>query len=292
MRCNIREASSKAKVTRKMGFTSVVVSAIFSGTVPSAFAADRLTNVFQRALLYRSSVLRRLNMRIAVLGAGLKARAKQGSERRPRSMPPRVVSRDARYQTFELHSKRWQQRSRKPSPWCRSDVDRVFAFSAAATCQAETWTCVLLRWARITMEQMTCAHRTQLFGSDRETVTHAGYSMRCRVNDRGRFCWKGRVIDVSFKGCRCAWHDACWRSSRFGRIAEALGYTIMLSGSTGRRLAGVGRSFTAERATLFRIRLASVPHNKSVPFGKCRDRTSRRWRLVCVFGAVAVLIEE
>src|ERR1700732_2341770 len=43
--------------------------------------------------------------------------------------------------------------------------------------------------------EMTCAHRTRPFGSI-VTVTHAGHSIRCRVNDRGPFV-RGRVIDVS-----------------------------------------------------------------------------------------------
>lgn len=43
--------------------------------------------------------------------------------------------------------------------------------------------------------EMTCAHRTRPFGSI-VTVTHAGRSIECRVNDRGPFV-RGRVIDVS-----------------------------------------------------------------------------------------------
>lgn len=48
--------------------------------------------------------------------------------------------------------------------------------------------------------EMTCAHRTRPLGSI-VTVTHAGYSVRCRVNDRGPFT-RGRVIDVSISAAR------------------------------------------------------------------------------------------
>jgi rare lipoprotein A len=48
--------------------------------------------------------------------------------------------------------------------------------------------------------EMTCAHRTRPFGSIL-TVTHAGHSIRCRVNDRGTFV-RGRVIDVSVSAAR------------------------------------------------------------------------------------------
>ncbi len=43
--------------------------------------------------------------------------------------------------------------------------------------------------------EMTCAHRTRPFGT-MVTVTHAGHSIQCRVNDRGPFV-RGRIIDVS-----------------------------------------------------------------------------------------------
>jgi rare lipoprotein A len=43
--------------------------------------------------------------------------------------------------------------------------------------------------------EMTCAHRTRPFGSF-VTVSAAGYSIRCRINDRGPFV-RGRIIDVS-----------------------------------------------------------------------------------------------
>ena len=48
--------------------------------------------------------------------------------------------------------------------------------------------------------EMTCAHRARPFGSI-VTVTHAGHSIRCRVNDRGPFV-RGRVIDVSLSAAR------------------------------------------------------------------------------------------
>jgi rare lipoprotein A len=48
--------------------------------------------------------------------------------------------------------------------------------------------------------EMTCAHRTRPFGSI-VTVTHAGHSIQCRVNDRGPFV-RGRVIDVSVRAAR------------------------------------------------------------------------------------------
>ena len=48
--------------------------------------------------------------------------------------------------------------------------------------------------------EMTCAHRTRAFGSV-VTVTYAGHSIHCRVNDRGPFV-RGRVIDVSLSAAR------------------------------------------------------------------------------------------
>ena len=48
--------------------------------------------------------------------------------------------------------------------------------------------------------EMTCAHRTRSFGSI-VTVTHAGHSIRCRVNDRGPFV-RGRIIDLSISAAR------------------------------------------------------------------------------------------
>jgi rare lipoprotein A len=48
--------------------------------------------------------------------------------------------------------------------------------------------------------EMTCAHRTRPFGSI-VTVSHAGHSIQCRINDRGPFI-RGRVIDVSLSAAR------------------------------------------------------------------------------------------
>lgn len=48
--------------------------------------------------------------------------------------------------------------------------------------------------------EMTCAHRTRPFGT-MVTVSYAGHSIRCRVNDRGPFV-RGRVIDVSLTAAR------------------------------------------------------------------------------------------
>jgi rare lipoprotein A len=48
--------------------------------------------------------------------------------------------------------------------------------------------------------EMTCAHRTRPFGSV-ITVTHAGHTIRCRVNDRGPFV-RGRIVDVSLSAAR------------------------------------------------------------------------------------------
>jgi len=48
--------------------------------------------------------------------------------------------------------------------------------------------------------EITCAHRTRPLGS-MVTVSYAGRSIRCRINDRGPFV-RGRVIDVSVSGAR------------------------------------------------------------------------------------------
>lgn len=47
---------------------------------------------------------------------------------------------------------------------------------------------------------MTCAHRTKPMGTVL-TVTHAGRSIQCRVNDRGPFV-RGRVVDLSMSAAR------------------------------------------------------------------------------------------
>jgi rare lipoprotein A len=48
--------------------------------------------------------------------------------------------------------------------------------------------------------EMTCAHRTRPFGT-MVTVSNGGYSVRCRINDRGPFV-RGRIIDVSLSAAR------------------------------------------------------------------------------------------
>ena len=48
--------------------------------------------------------------------------------------------------------------------------------------------------------EMTCAHRTRALGTS-VTVTYAGHSIQCRINDRGPFV-RGRVIDVSVGAAR------------------------------------------------------------------------------------------
>jgi rare lipoprotein A len=48
--------------------------------------------------------------------------------------------------------------------------------------------------------EMTRAHRTRAFGSV-VTVTYAGRSIHCRVNDRGHFV-RGQTIDVSLSAAR------------------------------------------------------------------------------------------
>lgn len=47
---------------------------------------------------------------------------------------------------------------------------------------------------------MTCAHRTRPLGST-ITVTHAGHTIHCLVNDRGPFI-RGRIVDVSVSAAR------------------------------------------------------------------------------------------
>jgi rare lipoprotein A len=75
----------------------------------------------------------------------------------------------------------------------------AFALSAASTCEAESGLASYYG-GRGHPGEMTCAHRTRPFGSF-VTVTHAGHSIRCRVNDRGPFV-RGRVIDVSLSAAR------------------------------------------------------------------------------------------
>jgi rare lipoprotein A len=74
-----------------------------------------------------------------------------------------------------------------------------FLLSAASACAAESGLASYYG-GRGHHGEMTCAHRTRAFGSI-VTVTHAGHSIRCRVNDRGPFV-RGRVIDVSLSAAR------------------------------------------------------------------------------------------
>ena len=81
----------------------------------------------------------------------------------------------------------------------RSALICAFLLSAASTCEAELGLASYYG-GRGHLGEMTCAHRTRAFGSF-VTVTYAGRSIRCRVNDRGPFV-RGRVIDVSVSAAR------------------------------------------------------------------------------------------
>jgi rare lipoprotein A len=81
----------------------------------------------------------------------------------------------------------------------RSALIVAFVLSAAFTADAESGLASYYG-GRGRPGEMTCAHRTRAFGSI-VTVSHAGHSIRCRVNDRGPFV-KGRVIDVSISAAR------------------------------------------------------------------------------------------
>jgi rare lipoprotein A len=81
----------------------------------------------------------------------------------------------------------------------RSALTLAIALSAASACAAETGLASYYG-GRGHRGEMTCAHRTRPFGSI-VTVTHAGQSIRCRVNDRGPFV-RGRVSDVSVSAAR------------------------------------------------------------------------------------------
>jgi rare lipoprotein A len=70
---------------------------------------------------------------------------------------------------------------------------------AASACEAESGLASYYG-GRGHSGEMTCAHRTRPFGSI-VTVTGAGRSIQCRVNDRGPFV-RGRVIDVSMSAAR------------------------------------------------------------------------------------------
>ena len=70
-------------------------------------------------------------------------------------------------------------------------------FSSAASVEAQTG---LASYYGGRGGGMTCAHRTRPMGSVL-TVTHAGRSIQCRVNDRGPFV-RGRIIDLSVTAAR------------------------------------------------------------------------------------------
>jgi rare lipoprotein A len=82
---------------------------------------------------------------------------------------------------------------------CRIALTVAFLLSMAAACEAESGLASYYGGGGHRGE-MTCAHRTRPFGSI-VTVTHAGHSIQCRVNDRGPFV-RGRVIDVSVSAAR------------------------------------------------------------------------------------------
>ena len=81
----------------------------------------------------------------------------------------------------------------------RSALAIVVVLSAASTVEAETGLASYYG-GRGHHGEMTCAHRTRPFGSI-VTVSHAGHSVHCLINDRGPFV-RGRVIDVSLSAAR------------------------------------------------------------------------------------------
>ena len=81
----------------------------------------------------------------------------------------------------------------------RSALTLAFLLLTVAACEAESGLASYYG-GRGHRGEMTCAHRTRTFGSI-VTVTHAGRSIQCRVNDRGPFV-RGRVIDVSVGAAR------------------------------------------------------------------------------------------
>jgi rare lipoprotein A len=80
----------------------------------------------------------------------------------------------------------------------RSALIVAFLVSTASACEAESGLASYYGGPGHRGE-MTCAHRTRPFGSI-VTVTGAGRSIQCRVNDRGPFV-RGRV-DVSMSAAR------------------------------------------------------------------------------------------
>jgi len=113
-------------------------------------------------------------------------------------MPPGIVSRESQFGMRKAFSNEVELSSAFV-PLYRSALIVVLAVSATATSQAETGLASYYG-GRGHHGEMTCAHRTRPFGSV-VTVTHAGHSLRCRVNYRGPFV-KGRVIDVSLSAAR------------------------------------------------------------------------------------------
>ncbi|WP_298255050.1 septal ring lytic transglycosylase RlpA family protein [Bradyrhizobium sp.] len=81
----------------------------------------------------------------------------------------------------------------------RSALVISFVLWTASVCEAETGLASYYG-GRGLKGEMTCAHRTRPFGT-MVTVTYAGHSIHCRVNDRGPFV-RGRVIDVSVSAAR------------------------------------------------------------------------------------------
>lgn len=75
----------------------------------------------------------------------------------------------------------------------------AFVLLATSACDAETGLASYYG-GRGHHGDMTCAHRTRPFGSI-VTVSRAGHSIRCVINDRGPFV-RGRVIDVSVSAAR------------------------------------------------------------------------------------------
>jgi len=81
----------------------------------------------------------------------------------------------------------------------RVAIASAVLLSAVSTAQAESGLASYYG-GRGHASEMTCAHRTRPFGSV-VTVTHAGHTIHCRVNDRGPFV-RGRIIDLSLSAAR------------------------------------------------------------------------------------------
>jgi rare lipoprotein A len=81
----------------------------------------------------------------------------------------------------------------------RVAIASAVLLSAVSTAQAESGLASYYG-GRSHASEMTCAHRTRPFGST-VTVTHAGHTIHCRVNDRGPFV-RGRIIDLSLSAAR------------------------------------------------------------------------------------------